>query len=70
MLMINWYILFFLAATVEFQQATITTDEGDTGMMTAVQVCVVLSLNRGTLARNVEAQVTMNGGTASKPHMY
>ena len=39
-------------------------------MMTAVQVCIVLSLNRGTLARNVEAQVTMTGGTASKPNMH
>ena len=38
-------------------------------MMTAVQVCVVLSLNRGTLAENVEAQITVNGGTASKPDM-
>ena len=63
-------LVFFLAATVEFLQATISTDEGDTGMMTAVQVCVVLSLTGSTLSRNVEAQVTMNGGTASKADMH
>lgn len=38
--------------------------------MTAVQVCIVLSLTGDTLARNVEAQVTMNGGTASKADMH
>ena len=53
---------------LEFQQSTLSVDEGDAGSMTTEQVCLVLSLTDGsTLVRNVEAQVAMIGGTASKP---
>ena len=51
---------------VEFQQPTRTVDEGGASEMTPVDVCLELTLNGNTLAREVEAQITVNGGTASE----
>ena len=58
--------IFYTAATVEFQQASASVAEGDSGMMADVQLCLELTLTPGsTLARDVEAEVTISGGTAS-----
>ena len=51
---------------MEFQQPTPTVDEGGVNEMTPVDVCLELTLNGDTLAREVEVQITVNGGTASE----
>ena len=41
---------------MEFQQPTPTVDEGGVNEMTPVDVCLELTLNGDTLAREVEVQ--------------